>query len=250
MSRKRSIEAGFFSGGTTMENKLYQIYLKESDTFRWFDNLNNESLKQILLSTWYSVLWNPLNVEESLLRFYGHLIDTRSVVQFIKMLKMRLIYCDTYAWGIPHDEAICTLVKHSPIIEIGAGRGYWAGLAASAGASIIAFDSNPPIKKEANNWHRQPGTFFEVSKADLDVVRMYPDRTLFLCWPPHGSDVALKTIQNYKGKTVIYVGDDGHVSSGTPEFYKEMSTYFTLVQVVHIPRWPGIQDRLEVWQRI
>lgn len=233
-----------------MENILYKAYLKESETFRWFDSLDHESLKQLLLSTWYSMLWNPLNVDESLLAFYSHLIDARSVVRFIKMLKMRLVHCDTYAWAIPNDEAICTLVKHSPIIEIGAGRGYWAGLAASAGASILAFDSNPPTKQAVNNWHRQPGTFFEVSKADLDVVRLYSDRTLFLCWPPHGSDVALRTIQNYKGKTVIYVGDDGNVSSGTPEFYKEMSTYFTLVQVVHIPKWPGIHDRLEVWQRV
>jgi hypothetical protein len=232
-----------------MENTLYQLYLKDSATLRWFDSLDNESLKQILLSTWYSMLWNPLNVDESLLRFYGHVIDAKSVVRFIKMLKMRLEYCDIYAWAIPNDEAIWTLVKHSPIIEIGAGRGYWAGLAAAAGASIIAFDSNPPTKQAVNNWHRQPGTFYKVSKADLDVVRMYPERTLFLCWPPHGSDVALRTIQNYKGKTVIYVGDDGHVSSGTPEFYKEMSIFFTFVQAVDIPRWPGIHDRLEVWQR-
>lgn len=232
-----------------MENTLYHIYLKESETFRWFDDLDNESLKQILLSTWYSMLWNPDKIDESLLTFYGHLIDAQSVVRFIKMLKMRLVYCDTYAWAIPNDEAMRTLVRHSPIVEIAAGRGYWAGLAASAGASIIAFDANPPTKKDTNQWHRQPGTFFKVSKADLDIVKTYPDRALFLCWPPHGSDVALKTIQNYKGKTIIYVGDDGHVSAGTPEFYKEMSTYFTLEEIVHIPRWPGIHDRLEVWQR-
>ena len=233
-----------------MKNTLYQLYMEEFETFCWFESLDVESAKLVLLSTWYSMLWNPLDVDQSLLKFYSHLIDAPSAVRFIKMLKLRLAYCDMYAWAIPDDQAIDVLVKHSPIFEIGAGRGYWAGLAASAGADIIAFDSNPPDKSEVNKWHREPGIFFQVLKADLDIVKKYPDRTLFLCWPPHGSDVALRTIGNYKGKTIIYVGDNGQVSSGTPQFYKEMSTHFTLIQVVDIPTWPGIGDRLEVWQRL
>lgn len=232
-----------------MENTLYNLYMKESDAFHWFESQDVKSLKTVLISTWYSMLFNPHDVERSLLQFYGHVIDAPNAVRFIGILKLRLVYCDQYAWAVPNDEAISTLVKYSPIVEIGAGRGYWASLVASAGADIVAFDLNPPTRRQVNTWHRQSGTFFKVSKADLDVVGTYRDRTLFLCWPPHGSDVALRTIQNYKGKTVIYVGDNGHVSSGTPEFYKELSTSFNLVQFVDIPRWPGVDDRLEVWQR-
>jgi hypothetical protein len=232
-----------------MENTLYQLYMNESETFNWFESLDAESLKLILLSTWYSMLWNPHNVDQSLQKFYGHLIDAPHVARYITTLKLRLVYCHRYAWAIPNDEAIDTLVKYSPIVEIGAGRGYWAALAASAGADILAFDANPPEKKHVNTWHLESGTFFEVSKAGLDIVKKYPERALFLCWPPHGSDVAIRTIRDYKGKTLIYVGDDGHSSSGTPEFYKEMSAQFNLVQVVNIPRWPGIYDRLEIRQR-
>jgi hypothetical protein len=232
-----------------MENTLYQLYKKESETFRWFESLDIDSLKLLLLSTWTSMLWNPVGVEESLLKFYGHVIDAPNAVRFIRMLQLRLVNSQTYAWAIPDDDAIDILVKLSPIVEIGAGRGYWAGLAASAGADIVAFDANPPDSSGVNKWHRQSGTFFEVLKADADIVGMFPDRTLFLCWPPHGSDVALRAVRNYKGKTVVYVGDKRQVFSGTPQFYKEMSTYFTQVRVLDIPRWPGIDDRLEVWQR-
>ncbi len=231
-----------------MENTLYQLYMKETETFGWFANLDAESLRRLVLSTWYIMLWNPLDVEKSLLKFYGHVIDGPNVMRFLQALRRRHAYCDTYAWAIPHQEAIDTLLKHSPLIEIGAGRGYWAALASSAGADIVAFDPNPPYKSGVNKWHRQPGTFFDVARADCEIARMHPDRTLFLCWPPYDSDVALRTLRSYKGETVIYVGDDGH-DAGTPQFCTEMATHFTLIQVVDIPRWPGMNDRLEVWQR-
>jgi SEC-C motif len=235
--------------GRPMENTLYQLYLKEEPSFRWFADLDAESLRQLLIYTWYTMLWNPVNFDASLQKFYGHVIDGPNTVRFIQTLKRRHAYCETYAWAIPNPEAIDTLVKHSPLIEIGAGRGYWAALAAAQGADIIAFDPNPPDRDGINSWHRQPGMFFNVARADLEIVSRHPDRTLFLCWPPFNSDAALRTLRNYKGKTVIYVGDEGR-DAGTPQFCAELAKYFTRVQVVEIPRWPGINDRLEVWRRL
>lgn len=232
-----------------MENTLYQLYLKEEPSFRWFEDLDAESSRQLLIYTWYTMLWNPVNFDASLQKFYGHIIDGPNAVRFIQTLKRRHAYCETYAWAIPNQEAIDTLVKHSPLIEIGAGRGYWAALAAAQGADIIAFDPNPPDRDGINSWHRQPGMFFNVVRADLEIVSRHPDRTLFLCWPPFNSDTALRTLRNYKGKTVIYVGDEGR-DAGTPQFCAELAKYFTRIQVVEIPRWPGINDRLEVWRRL
>jgi hypothetical protein len=231
-----------------MENTLYQLYVKETDLFHWFKGLDAESLRTLLLYSWYTMLWNPTNFELSLQKFYGHAIDGPNVVRFVQLLKRKHSYCEKYAWAIPDQEALDILVQHSPLIEIGAGRGYWAALAAAEGADIIAFDPVPPNSDGANSWHRQPGTFFKVVQADLEIVSRHPDRTLFLCWPPFNSDAALRTLRAYKGQTVIYVGDEGQVA-GTPQFYAELSTDFTRIQVVDIPRWPGINDRLEVWRR-
>lgn len=247
-ARGGSIIQEHLLGAGQLENPLYQLYMKEAETFRWFASLDAESLRTLLLSTWYSMFWNPMNVDESLLKFYGHVIDGPHVMRLLQTLRRRYAYCEMYAWAIPNKEAIDVLLEHSPLIEIGAGRGYWAALASSAGADIIAFDSDPPDKGGVNKWHRQPGMFFDVGRADLEVARVHPDRTLFLCWPPYDSDVALRTLRNYKGSTVIYVGDDGH-GAGTPQFYTELATGFTLKQVVDIPRWPGVDDRFEVWQR-
>ncbi len=231
-----------------MENKLYNLYLKQAKTFSWFKGVDPESLRFLLLSTWYIMLWNPADLEQKLLKFYGNVIDGPNVLRFLEALKLRYVYCDRYAWAVPNQEAIGVLLEHSPIIEVGAGRGYWAHLAASAGADIIAFDPYPPGTAGTNKWHRQPGMFFGVVKADAEIARVHPDRTLFLCWPPWGSDVASRAVRSYKGKTVIYVGDEG-LSAGTAQFYTEMAAGFTKVRVVDIPQWPGINDRLEVWQR-
>jgi hypothetical protein len=232
-----------------MENTLYRLYQEEAAAFDWFADLDAESLRGLLLYTWYTVLWNPVNFDESLQKFYGHIVDGPNAVRFIQTLKRRNAYCDKYAWAIPNQEAIDTLVEHSPLVEVGAGRGYWAALAAAAGADVLAFDPNPPERDGINSWHRQPGgTFFPVGRANFEVVSRHPDRTLFLCWPPFKSDVALNTLRGYKGKTVIYVGDEGR-DAGTPQFRAELAAYFTCARVVEIPRWPGVDDRLEVWRR-
>lgn len=231
-----------------MKNKLYDLYRDHAKTFDWFDDLDPESLRFLLLATWYIMMWNPADVEQKLLKFYDGVIDGPKVVRFIEALKNRFVYSDLYAWAVPSEEAIDVLREHSPLVEVGAGRGYWARLAADAGADIIAFDPYPPGGGEENRWHHSPGTFFAVAKADAEIAARHPDRALFLCWPPWGTDVASRAIRSYKGDTVIFVGDDG-LSTATPEFHAEMAAEFTKVRVVEIPRWPGIEDRLEVWRR-
>lgn len=46
-----------------------------------------------------------------------------------------------YAWAVPSPQAIKWIAERCPrIVEIGAGRGYWAKLLAGAGVDILAFD--------------------------------------------------------------------------------------------------------------
>src|SRR3954447_23075729 len=121
-----------------MKNKLYDLYMEQAETFGWFKDLDPESLRFLLVATWYIMLWNPADVEQKLAKFYGGVIDGARVLRFIEGMKRRFVYSDKYAWAVPNEEAIDVLVEHSPLIEVGAGRGYWARLAAEAGADIIA----------------------------------------------------------------------------------------------------------------
>jgi hypothetical protein len=102
---------------------------------------------------------------------------------------------------MPPRAEIQTLVEHSPIVEIGAGTGYWARLATEAGADIVAYDSRPPVagRKKVVAWAEETGTYFPVRRGGPGMVRFHQDRTLFLCWPPHGHDMAIDSLRRYEG---------------------------------------------------
>ncbi len=59
-----------------------------------------------------------------------------------------------YSWALPNEELLTEIASRSPIIEIGAGNGYWASLLSKKGADIIAlcaknrdFRANVPLKR-------------------------------------------------------------------------------------------------------
>lgn len=52
-----------------------------------------------------------------------------------------------YSWAIPNAAALRALAAAAPLIEIGAGNGYWAYLLRQLGVDILAFDANPPLEK-------------------------------------------------------------------------------------------------------
>lgn len=50
-----------------------------------------------------------------------------------------------YAWAIPGATSVSRLVELSPVIEIGAGSGYWAKMITQERGLIEAYDPNPGV---------------------------------------------------------------------------------------------------------
>jgi len=148
-----------------------------------------------------------------------------------------------YAWAIPSQEAVELLVRHSPLVEMGAGTGYWAWLVRQAGGDVLAFDRYPPPDRR-NRWHagRQPWT--EVKPGGARLLAKHPDRTLFLCWPPEDEPMGIDSVRAYRGDTVIFAGEP--TSAG--EVVRELDRW-DLTETLDIPRWEGIHDRLFVLRR-
>ena len=46
----------------------------------------------------------------------------------------------TFAFGVPSEEICEAIAAHTPIVELGAGTGYWAAMLARRGADVPAFD--------------------------------------------------------------------------------------------------------------
>lgn len=188
-----------------------------------------------------------------------------------------------YSWAIPSTEAIARLVALSPLVEVGAGTGYWSSLIADAGGDIVAFDSHPAglpsyyVGGTMENpvWHSDQRPFYPVAVGSAaEVAAAYPERTLFLCWPPNNEPMAADAIAAYHGaggRRVVYVGEV-HGVTGDARFLAlcgwppwclhhdgedpeadcaciPEAPLFTKTAVVSIPNWQGLNDSLYILER-
>lgn len=148
-----------------------------------------------------------------------------------------------YAWVVPTHQAIKEIVKCNPIIEIGAGTGYWADLIERCGGDIIAFDNQASHFKNG-----QWGVHYKVEHGDQTKVLEYPNRNLFLCWPPM-SDMAFECVKNSLGNFVIYVGEGSGGCNATEEFFKIIADEFEEHVSLRIPQWLGLHDYFNIYKR-
>jgi len=148
---------------------------------------------------------------------------------------------DKYAWAVPNDAAIRVLIEHSPIIEIGAGAGYWAWMITQADGDVLAFDKWLRPKPER--------MWFDVQTGDASVLAHYPERTLFLCWPEYGRPQAADCLKVYEGKWFIYVGEGCEGCNGDREFWSLLHKGWQQVQVIEIPQYYALHDTMVVYRR-
>lgn len=152
-----------------------------------------------------------------------------------------------YSWAIPNQEAIDYLVSLSPIVEMGAGTGYWAYLIKQAGGDIIAFDKQPYYNLQADyQWT-------EVLKGECSRLKStlvkYPNRTLFLCWAPYNEPFAYRCLKSYKGNRLVVVGEDWGGCTANDKFFKLLRKEWQVDKEIGIPHFWGIHDYLAGYRR-
>lgn len=163
----------------------------------------------------------------------------------------RTEYICRYAFSIPTIDVIEAIAAHSPLVEIGAGGGYWARCLREAGADIIAYDRRPPGEespwdwRDGNQWFDD--TWFHVQEGDETMAGRYPERSLFLCWPPVFDPMAANALRLYReagGKTLIFIGSRG--STADDDFFRLLEQ-LKLIRSVRLLSWPGIEDWMWIY---
>ena len=86
-----------------------------------------------------------------------------------------------FGWAIPDPTALCILSHFSPLIELGAGRGYWGHCLRSRGVDILCYDIN--VKGDKREWEREEWKVRKGSPETKLPKRKHKRRTLFLCYP-------------------------------------------------------------------
>lgn len=154
-----------------------------------------------------------------------------------------------YAWAIPDQPALDELAKYAPIVEIGAGKGYWGSLLRQMGVDVTLYDHD--LTREHAHYMNKEPHFTEVLLGTPDVLRApsLSEHTLFLCWPPYDEPMAHQALTNYLGDTCIYVGEGAGGCTGDEAFHKQLEHEWDEVNHLWIPQWSCIHDSMRVYKR-
>lgn len=172
----------------------------------------------------------------------------------------------TYAWAIPdpHTLAFVAALSDRGLVEVGAGSGYWAWQLSQLGVDVVAYDYKPP-HLVPNHYHSptrgswagprveptlRESIFFDVQQLEaVAAVDRHPDRTLFLCWPPYATSMAVKALRAYRGDRVIYIGEGSWGCTGCAEFHAVLESEWDEIATHRPVQWYGIHDWVTVYER-
>jgi hypothetical protein len=171
----------------------------------------------------------------------------------IGALEVRRKFRREFAWAVPTPEALERLADLAPIVEIGAGAGYWAWLLREGGVTVYAYDLNPPSSDSPDNsWHQGVDAWTEIEPGDSLRAAEHPEATLFLCWPPDDLPVGAYAVASHAaagGKSVVIVGEGPEGRTGDHNLFELLATYYDETERLAIPQWPHLHDYMAVFRR-
>ncbi|HEV2530611.1 hypothetical protein [Phenylobacterium sp.] len=161
----------------------------------------------------------------------------------------RKVFTRTYGFSIPCSDAMGLLSRLGPLVEIGAGSGYWSALLQNGGVDIVATDLTAAGQLA---YGFQVGRFCRVEGlTGADAVRAYGDRDVFCSWPTEASPWALGAVRAMApGRRLALIGEPRGGVTGTPGLFRFLETRFRLLGGLDIPQFPQVRDRLFVYERV
>ncbi|HJP73509.1 MAG TPA: hypothetical protein VJ914_04530 [Pseudonocardiaceae bacterium] len=167
-----------------------------------------------------------------------------------------------YAYAIPAPSTLhwaAEFCSGRPVVELGAGRGYWAYQLSQAGLQVDAYDVEPPDTAINVSFDRAAGqrdVWYPVGTVDDFASRSdgLANCVLFLCWPPGwGNPMASETLAEFTeagGTRLIYVGEPKGGKTGNDDFFDRLSSEWELAsQDDEYASWWNLNDGAQGWVR-
>lgn len=160
---------------------------------------------------------------------------------------MRSVFSRRWGFSIPCGEAVEVLRALAPIVEVGAGTGYWSALLRAAGHDAIATDA------QRENWGDggyTPERPWPVERLTGDeAVRKYPERDVFCSWPTDGDGWALGMAWAMRpGQRLAVILTPGN--TGTKGLRRYLVTRFAKLGEIVLPQFPDCADTLSIWRKL
>jgi len=150
----------------------------------------------------------------------------------------------TFGWLIPRPSMLKDLKEFAPIVEIGAGKGYWANLATEGEYEsnwYHCYDTYIPPPRES---------YYKIHKGDGKMMHTYPPTwNLFVCCPQYRSDHLLTALRAFEGKYLIYAGNIDFRLNFDPETDKELDNWEIIKEVPIIDIDPDVKNWFRIYQR-
>ena len=155
----------------------------------------------------------------------------------------RMNFIRTFGFAILTGSTVQMLREYSPILEVGAGTGYWTMELEKAGTDIVATDP-------------MPGMFFERAPiwtqvemlGGAEAMEKHPGRNLMLCWPDRERWPG-EVLEECSSKYIIYVGEPRNGCTGNDRMFDLLESRYRLKERIEIPRFREIHDWVEIWRR-
>ena len=159
---------------------------------------------------------------------------------------LRELYLQHYGFAILDEATVQVLAPYAPIVEVGAGSGYWAYELRQAGVEVVATDPGTGRYHGLKHWV----PWLPIERlTGVQAVQQYPDHTLLIVWPDYGQRWVSATLRAYRGAPVLYVGQGKAGCTGDAAFHAALAARFPAVSVHPIPQFDNYHDALHICRR-
>ena len=167
----------------------------------------------------------------------------------LEIERYRTAFIKQFSFAVPCREVLDALQSLEPILEVGAGTGFWTHLMNQRG--IDAWSTDVP---QMHNEHEQAiGAFGLNEEMDAErAVRTYPSMNVFISWPVYWSDWPERAISAMESDQYLACIDDGRRGqTGSERFYDILDRDFEKLNVLTFgqPSWPRQYDAFHVWRK-
>lgn len=157
-----------------------------------------------------------------------------------------------YGYANPTEEAIREIISFAngdSIVEVGAGRGFWAYLICEMGGKIRATDyATVRTNRYAPCKGGETWVEIEFGKAEY-IAKHATENVLMTIWPPYIESMASDALKAFKGDKLVYVGESEGGCTADDAFFLELRENWCRVNCVGIPQWDGLHDELMMFER-
>ena len=150
-------------------------------------------------------------------------------------------HIEMFGFAVLNRATVEFLRPYGPLLEVGAGLGYWAYELRQAGMDVAATDPH-----QTENWPENavwtPAKRLTATRA----IARYPGRNLLMCWPDRDKPWAAQALRAFRGARAVYVGEPPGGRTGTPDMFRAMEELYQVETEREIPNFTLVNDRLQV----